>query len=135
MANNEKYQVEFGCNDCWPMDPDSAWKARSKLVREAELIDESHFHVMILACNQCAQRFVSVFTETIDWEDGEDPQSWMLLPITDAEVDKLVQQRESLTEDWINALGSERRCLRHDYPKGIAPYSFWSTGMWIPVHD
>jgi len=42
-------------------------EARRALDFEAELIDESHVHVAILACGQCGQRFVSVFTETIDW--------------------------------------------------------------------
>ena len=36
---------------------------------------------MILGCARCSQGFVSVFTKTIDWEDGDDPQFWTLLPI------------------------------------------------------
>ncbi|MCP5246101.1 MAG: hypothetical protein H6937_09205 [Burkholderiales bacterium] len=129
MTNEEKTQDNFGCNICWPADPDLAWNARSKLIRDIELFDESHFHVMILSCNGCTQRFISVFTETIDWVDGEDPQYWTLLPITDAEATNLIQKRSSLTEDEINALGPGRRSLRRDYPKGETPYTFWSNGV------
>ena len=64
----------------------------------ADLIDESHFHVMILACPSCAQRFVSMFTETIDWVNGDDPQDSTLLPVTEAEEADLVRRRDSLTE-------------------------------------
>ena len=65
---------DFGCERCWPPIADAAWEARGGLTHVAELIDDSHFHVMILACPCCTQRFVSIFTETIDWEDGDDPQ-------------------------------------------------------------
>ena len=56
-----------GCERCWPSEADAAWEARRKLACAVELVDESHFHVMILACPSCEQRFLSVFTETIDW--------------------------------------------------------------------
>jgi hypothetical protein len=125
----------FGCERCWPSSADTAWEARRALAREAELIDESHFHVMVLACSSCAQHFVSVFTETIDWADGEDPQYWTLLPITDAEAAELVQRGGSVTEAQLNALAPERRCLRHDYPKAAVPRTSWGTGIWVGPHD
>ena len=65
-----------GCKRCWPSSADAAWKARDGLKLSAELIDESHFHVMILACPQCGQQFISVFTEMIDWINGDDAQYW-----------------------------------------------------------
>ena len=99
-----------------------------------ELIDESHFHVMILACAHCAQRFVSIFAETIDWADGEDPQYWTLLPITGAEAADLTEQRNLLTESELYALPG-RRCLRRDYPKAAAPRTFWAEGVIIGPHD
>ena len=99
-----------------------AWGgARSALGVASELIDESHFHVMILACPRCSQRFLSVFTETIDWADGEDPQYWTLLPVTEAEAAGVFGQRESLTETMIETLGPGRRCLRRAHPKRARP--------------
>ena len=126
---------DFGCERCWPPDADAAWEARRTLACVAELIDESHFHVMILACAECAQRFVSAFSETVDWVDSEDPQYWTLLPITDAEAFDLVQERHSLTETQLWRLGPDRRCLRRDFPKGGEPHSYWSPGMYIGPHD
>jgi len=90
---------------------------------------------MILACPHCAQRFVSVFTEMIDWRDGDDPQYWTLLPITEAEAADLVRDGDALTETTLNSLGSGRRCLRIDHPKGAPKKIFWATGMRVGLHD
>src|SRR5688500_15997153 len=96
--NGQGPQDNFGCTRCWPASADDAWAARKTTPCEAELIDESHLHVMILACPACEQRFASVFTETVDWVDGEDPQYWVVLPITAAEAADLAERRASLTE-------------------------------------
>src|SRR5262245_17487855 len=125
----------FGCERCWPSAADAAWEARSQLRREVELIDESHFHVMILVCPECSQPFVSVFTEEIDWVEGEDPQSWTLLPTTPQEVAYLRQFGTALTEATLNALGKGRRSLRRDHPKEGDPRCFWSTGILVLPHD
>jgi hypothetical protein len=126
---------EVGCSRCWPTSAKAAWEARAGLRRLEELIDESHFHVMILACGDCEQRYVSIFTETIDWEDGEDPQYWSLLPITAGEADSLIQQRDSLSEMILNALGPGRQCLRRDHPKETGPRVFWGKGVFVGPHD
>ncbi len=125
----------FGCEHCWPPSAAAAWEARSLLTREAELIDELHFQVMILTCHNCTQRFLSVFTEMVDWADGDDSQYWKLLPVTEAEVADLLQQRESLTEVKLEALGPGRRCLWRDFPKGSEPRVFRGSGMFIDQHD
>ena len=126
---------EFGCDLCWPTDAHAAWEARDGLTRLEELIDESHFIVTILACPRCCQRYVSVFTEMIDWKDGEDPQYWTLLPITEAEAESLIQQGTSLSEMSLNALGRERRSLRRDHPKAGPPRVFWGSGIFVGLHD
>jgi hypothetical protein len=115
----------FGCERCWPATADAAWEARAALDVEHELIDESHFHVTIRACRSCSQRFVSIFTEMVDWVDGDDPQYWTLLPVTAAEAAKLAEQGSSVTEMELNAFGPGRRCLRHDHPKGGPARSYW----------
>jgi hypothetical protein len=125
----------FGCEHCWPSAADAAWAARGTLAHVQELIDESHLHVMILACTRCSQRFVSVFTETIDWQDGDDPQHWALLPLTPTEAVYLILQGPSLIEAELAALGRGRRCLRHDHPKGAAAQSSWGTGLSVGPHD
>ena len=125
----------FGCERCWPATAEAAWEARDALTRAQELIEESHFHVMILACARCTQRFVSIFTEMIDWKDGDDPQYWTLMPITETEAADLVRRRDSLTEASLEALGRDRRCISHDYPKATAPRTYWATGISVGPHD
>jgi hypothetical protein len=133
--DDDRPRENFGCEHCWPPAADAAWEARSALGVASELIDESHFHVMILTCPRCSQRFLSVFTETIDWEDGEDPQYWTLLPVTDAEAAGVLWQRESLTESMFETLGPSRRCLRRAHPKGAGPTVFWGKGISVGLHD
>jgi hypothetical protein len=126
---------EFGCDLCWPADAWAAWEARGGLTRLEELIDESHFIASILACTRCDQRYVSIFTELIDWEGGNDPQYWTLLPITEAEAQGLIHQGASLDEMSLNALGCERRSLRRDHPKDGSPQMFWTSGILVGPHD
>ncbi len=135
MTGDAGPQEDFGCRRCWPSSADAAWEARSALTHVADVIDESHFHVMILACSDCAQRFLSIFTETVDWMGGDDAQSWKLLPITATEAADLVQQRDALTEARLNALGAGRRCLWRDHPTAEAPRTFWWTGITCGLHD
>lgn len=135
MMAEDRPEQEFGCGHCWPPSANAAWEARKGLTHVAELIDDSHFHVMILACPSCAQRFVSIFTESIDWADGDDPQYWTLLPITEAEAIDLVRHKESLTETQLNALGPGRRCLQRDHPKATEPRIFWVIGISVGPHD
>ena len=125
----------FGCEHCWPADADAAWAARDSLSRVEELIDESHFHVMVLACPRCHQRFVSVFSETIDWTDGDDPQYWRLLPVTEPEARSLIEQRHSLSETELTRLGPERRCLQRNHPKAAPVQVLWRTGLFVGPHD
>ena len=129
------HETQFGCDSCWPASADATWEARRDLSHVEELIDESHFHVMVLACRRCSQTFVSVFTETIDWTDGEDPQFWTLLPITEPETASLLQERNSLSETKLYALAPGRRCLRREHPKSSPPRAFWGTGMVVGPHD
>ena len=89
---------------------------------------------MILVCPRYSQRFVSVFTEMIDWADGDDPQYRMVLPITGIETDDLIKQRGFLTEAALDRLGPGRRFLRRDDPKGAARYTFYAKGL-IGPHD
>ncbi|MFN7923689.1 MAG: hypothetical protein U0Q16_26540 [Bryobacteraceae bacterium] len=125
-------ESRFGCDRCWPADAAAAWEARRGLSTVAELVDESHLHVMLLRCDACGQRFLSVFTEIVDWADGEDSQYWKLLPLTAAEAEAL--QRESLNLARLEAVGSDRRCLRRDWPKGEEARAWWGSGLVIGPH-
>lgn len=104
---------------------------RDPRAREALLVDGSH--CPLLACPGCAQRFLSVLIETIDWADGEGPQTWSLQPVSAAEAARLTE-RES-TETDLAALAPKRRRLRRDFPKGADPRAFWATGVAVAPHD
>lgn len=125
----------MGCKRCWPESAEAAWEARRTLTRDRELIDESHFHVMILSCDACGQRFLSVFTEKIDWSEGDDPQAWTVLPLTREESDRLIERRERGEESTVEALGRGRRSLRYDCPKDAPRRAWWSEGLTIGPHD
>lgn len=124
----------FGCLQCWPDLADAAWEARKDLVGAADLIDESHFHVRIVHCSKCAQQFLSVFAETIDWVGGEDPQYWTTIPLTAQEAADLVSM-SGISETDLGLLGHGRRSLRHDFPKDELPRNYWGNGILIGPHD
>jgi hypothetical protein len=126
----------FGCVHCCPATAEAAWEARQQLTPGTTLVDESHYAVRILACPRCGQQFVSVFTEIIDWTSGNDSQFSTLLPVTKAEAESLVMRGEALTEGELEALGPERRCLQHDFPRSAeVPRNVWGVGISIGLHD
>ena len=135
MGTNDHTEENYGCEKCWPALADAAWEASRTLSRDAEFIDESHFHTMLRSCRACSQRFVSVFTETIDWVDGEDPQHWILVPVTAAEAARLKGRGSLISEQDLNSLPSNRRSLHRDFPKGGSPQSSWSKGITVYAHD
>jgi hypothetical protein len=133
---NDRSRENFGCNRCWPASAEAAWEARGQLKREDLLVGESHYRVVILTCASCAQRFISIFTEKIDWVDGEDPQYWTVMPLTQQEAVDLGCRRDSLSEAELMSLARDRQSLQRDFPKGAdKPSVFWATGVWFPAHD
>ncbi|HXY31151.1 MAG TPA: hypothetical protein VEI06_10630 [Gemmatimonadaceae bacterium] len=124
----------FGCERCWPASAEEAWDAGLALDGALELVRESHFHVNIRLCRDCGQRFLWVFTETIDWDDSEDPQYWTRVPISAEEMSALEQAGESV-EGRLESVAPERRSLRHDHPKETPAVSYWATGISVGPHD
>lgn len=112
-----------------------AWTATRSLTLQVVLIDELHYRVSIRACHVCSQRFLLVFTEMIDWADGEDPQDWRRLPISHSEAATLSKSGNSLTEAKLEAVGSSRKCLKFTHPKGTEPECYWGTGISVGPHD
>ncbi len=92
------------------------------------LVDEPHHSVTVLACPRCGQRFVKVFTETIDWQDGEDPQHWELMPISEGEARLLMIVVDLKTLP-------RRRSLVVDHPKGEELTLRWAAGVEVREHD
>lgn len=136
MTEHDGDAGTFGCGRCWGSDADTVWKAKREFATVADLIDESHYGVSILACPQCAQRFVFVFTETVDWAGGDDPQASNLMPLSDAEAAELTRQGAAVTEAALAAVGPRRRCVLHRYPADSDErQNFWRTGISVGPHD
>lgn len=131
----EAFEATQGCATCWPADPEAAWEAGRKLRPEIDLIDESHFHAALRSCGRCGQCYLTIFTETIDWVDGEDPQQQTRLPLTAEEATSLRSLSSPPEESALEGLGAGRRSLRREYDKGAEPRSYWSLGLRIDRHD
>lgn len=120
----------FGCAACCAEDPVVARDHHDSFggVRTEKTIrDDSHFIVSVKRCGCCAQAFLSVFTEYVDWAASNDAQYRTLLPITDAEATDLMEGR--LTPHRAGALGRGRRHLRSDWPSDAEhPSVYWSSG-------
>ena len=128
-------EERFGCEKCWPESAEDAYSSTMDFDFEASLIHESHFWVHIGRCCECNQRFVRVFTELIDWEGGDDSMRDVLMPITEEEAGALLAHGGNLDESVLNGLGSGRRSLVWDKPKGREPAVRWSSGVFVLPHD
>ena len=67
----------------------------------AELADESHFMVSIRRCDACGQHFLTLFCECVDWADGDDPQTWVAVPVSTDEMRQLQTANVAADENAI----------------------------------
>lgn len=126
---------DFGCATCWPEAAEPAWVAQTKLSTERQLIDESHFRVSLRRCGACSQSFLRIFTETVDFTHGDDPQYWTIIPVTAEEAAALTVPIDPPSEEALGAIGPGRRSLWRNYPGGGPLTCSWSTGVGLLVHD
>jgi hypothetical protein len=126
---------DFGCATCWPEAAEAAWTAQTRLSTEHQLVDESHFRVTLRRCVTCSQVFLKIFTESVDFTHGEDPQYWTIIPLTAEEATGLIEAPEPPSEAALGAIGPGRRSLRRDYPSGGSLTCAWNTGVGLLVHD
>lgn len=125
----------LGCIECLPDGADEAWEAFGKSEIDARLIDDNHFIVLLRSCVSRGQRFLSVFTETIDWEHGEDPCCRTILPLTEQEALMLKTADREVVESLMYGLESNRQSLCREWPKGVEAKNFWSRGIKPHPHD
>lgn len=126
----------FGCPQCYHAIAEAMWKAIRTFELVKELVDESHFRVVLIACSACGQRWVKVFAESIDWEKGEDPQYWALLPLTAAEAGRLAVEGDAVGHASVESLAPGRRRLEVYNPKEGPQTIEWASGpMVIMPHD
>jgi hypothetical protein len=124
----------FGCMRCFGDDAATAWQATQGR-RRRSLVEEPHFGVHISECD-CGQAFAVVFTERIDFRDGDDEQDWLVVPLTPDDRSQLSAARGSRISQLITEFGRERRFLVRNHAPG-APVSAWwrDGGLAIGRHD
>jgi len=102
----------------------------------AEPVEESHLSITARACASCGQRFVWVFSEMIDWVDGNDPQRCTLVPIAQTEADELIAEGEQVREPSVERLTDGRPVLVMDFPKsGAKTFAYVGGARIIGPHD
>jgi hypothetical protein len=115
--------------------------AAREAIRKAEhiatLMDQSHFGVSILRCVPCGRHFLSLFCERVDWADSDDPQTRIVVPVSEDEANRLQVANIAADENTIlEIVANERRFLCHDMPKGAPETLAWkSRPLFIPAHD
>jgi hypothetical protein len=117
------------CLHCCSDDALCVWAAM-RAVHLSTLVDESHFSIQLIAC-RCGQRFVKVFTERIDWQNGDDDQTWLVFAVLPAEAEQLQASSEAELHRRVTALGRGRRFLVH-----CNSGTWWQpNGFMIGPHD
>jgi hypothetical protein len=125
----------MACDACWPEDAEEAWARVRGHRREARLMDEPHFSVVVFACAACGQRFVDVFCERIDWQGGQDPQAWLIVPVSEEEARTLEGLADAALERAIVAIAPKRRCLAVDHGGGPRLTRFVVGPHLLAPHD
>jgi len=120
------------CDSDDPAQAEQAWK------NERSIEDESHFSAWLVQCHSCDRRALRVFTELIDWQDGDDSMASMIVPLSD---DEFQAARSFQSEDDIIQLFERKspcKFLLRIFPKGFKgqPAWEWSEGKaHILPHD
>jgi hypothetical protein len=116
----------FGCSACYGDDPQTVRDHLRTSAGGPPIVDDSHFIVRIVRCRACSQGFIYIFTEFIDWEDGNDPQYVTLMPVTGVEAAAFTDGTLPVQE--AGALGKDRRHLVDDWPASGGRRLRWATG-------
>jgi hypothetical protein len=102
-----------GCSACFVGAPAEVWARIGTLTVEETLVEESHFSVRSLRCGGCGQLYAKTFCERIDWQGGNDPQQWVVIPVSADEWEAL---RLGRWEDRALAVLTARECLEAMFP-------------------
>ena len=128
MSDKHTLKAESGhlCTSCMGnTDAEAAFKSLNAMTVKG-LISESHFS---------GHPFVVVFTECVDWKNGEDDQRWLALPLQEDEFAKLAKAAEKEIYGEVASL-EDRRFVSRTYPTGGELGAEWCDGGFqIGHHD
>jgi hypothetical protein len=117
----------FGCEQCYAEDLDpSVAPDHTRYASDPGLENNSHFIVSLRRCKACGQRFISIFTEYVDWELSEDDQYETFMPLTEQEATELVDGARTVFS--VGELGATRRYLQSDWPSRTTKTERWTSG-------
>ena len=137
MSKRERAKVKnaTGCKQCWSSDANWVWEARSRLQKRLDLVDSAHLGVSLVACTQCEQSYLSVFTETINWRGGNDPVHWTLIPIMSVHAIEMAKRVKPVSESLLSDIcGKASSAQRYSSSSGESR-SYWGVGLQIGMHD
>jgi hypothetical protein len=116
-----------GCSRCFQGDASAVWAARP-FEHVATLVDDVHFIIHLMRCSACRQPCIKIFSEEVDFANGDDAQTWIVIPLTADESENLRTQGEAVSIKEIETLSTGRRCLVVDYPSGGEKSCWWRDG-------
>lgn len=121
---------------CQSENTEIAYATISTGTRINQLADESHFGAYLIQCKLCDQLFLTIFCETIDWVDGDDPQTWSYTMVTEEEANQVRDLGDSIDDLSIMKLSLPGKTLWRSFPKGEQISLKWSDGPLIVMpHD
>lgn len=121
-------EVSSNVCECSAADADEALLAIQRCTGVGRLVDESHYSVTLIKCDECDQRWLIMFYEAIDWENGDDSQAWVHVPITAAHAELLLGMDVEATEEHFTALNLNGRHLVDVHPRGGGRATLWHEG-------
>jgi len=91
---------------------------RSRLQLVESFIEESHYSVRLLNCPNCGSRFLSVFSEEIDWVDSEDPMQVSIVRLIEADEARVRALSPEYGFEGLNQLRIEGDLWTKTWPSG-----------------
>jgi hypothetical protein len=94
---------------------------------DSELLDESHLRISLKTCRRCGQVFLYIMTETVDWQEGDDPITRIYFPVSAAQA-SAIRQIDLQDHHDLRPLGLSGRFLVNDWPCSGPAVTSWQEG-------
>jgi hypothetical protein len=123
------------CPKCLGAEPT---EAKARLLKEPRevIIADDHFSMSLRTCSQCGQSFLCVFSELVDWSNGDDSQAQHYIPISAEEAAAFRVAGEQGAEKLLHNTKLERMHLLSTYPRGKDLSVEWRDGIvFLLPHD